>query len=226
MMIDLPKAPEYPVLATLHFLPGGHYLFRSESNGKAAKFVTAADVRAAFNQREEDTGWLPAGVVRCGHNADGPWYAYSAPAQTVKLAIEGRAEPLSAPMPRTVLIGSNGQHWLVATQTKHFDPAAAAYRMPTPNVYANSGSVCWGSSRPGPTKPANARKDWQMFFDSIFSTHLVDGKSNSCPRDVITLLVELAGHKGHKGHKFPAGELVEMGMNVAGLLKQVIGGEA
>ena len=88
-MIDFPEQPSFSVMASLHFLEGGHYLFQMREEAKrVSKFVRASDVVAAFAGQEQDSGWLPAGLVRCGSNSKGDWFVYSAPAQKVELSFD------------------------------------------------------------------------------------------------------------------------------------------
>src|SRR5271157_5947161 len=106
-MLNIPEDPTIPVNGMLYFLDG-QYLFRYRGeHGMESKFVTAIDLAAAFSQSEQDTGWLTAGVVRCGSSSKGRWFVYSAPAQKIEISISGASgiEEIKVPFPRTVLFG-------------------------------------------------------------------------------------------------------------------------
>jgi hypothetical protein len=196
-VLALPAPPAFPVLATLYFLDG-HYLYKyTDGRGVAhAKFVTAPDLAAAFSGAEQDSGWLPAGVVRAGHGPRGPWFVYSAPAQKVALQIEGEAQPLQVPIPRTVLLGVGQTYYLWALAAKVFGPDAAACKAPFPNVYSD-GRICWGTNLPPAADPQKARQAWELFFATPFNRHLVDGKSLATPQDVLLELRTLASVGAH-----------------------------
>jgi PRTRC genetic system protein B len=210
-MIDLPQDPSFAIQGALFFLDGGHYLFRTNDNVRSvSKFVTSRDVAAAFAGQEQDTGWMPAGVLRAGHNAIGDWFVYSAPAQKVEITLEakeGRGAPdvLKVPIPRTVLLGSATHYYLWALKTDHFEREAPVFHAPFPNVYSD-GRVCWGANTAPSPIPQNARKAWELFFGTPFNIHLAADKSRSHPRDVGQLLRELAEKKSRS---YPIGDLVK-----------------
>jgi hypothetical protein len=204
--------------AALYFLEG-QYLFRSrERAGWSSKFVTSADVAAAFTGREEDTGWIPAGVVRAGRNQKGEWFVYSAPEQRVQINLEG--ELLEIPIPRTVLVGVGRSYSIFALKSGHFDPSEPAWQVPFPNVETSEGLICWGGNTPDLASPQRARKVWELFFGTPFNDHHDDGKSQSSPKDIKTVLRQLAQDKAKK---YPLKDLVEarqsIGQIVNGLLR-------
>ncbi len=213
MIID----PPYEVEAALYFLKSGEYLYK---NG-AAKFVTAKDVAAAFSQREEDTGWLPAGVVRCGHNARGDWYVYTTPEQQqdINLEIEEGLLAIKIPLPRLVLLGIGSDYYLWALAGRHFDPNGKARKAPFPNVHDN-GKVCWGANRPPTADPAKARAAWNLFFDAPFSNHLVNGKSKKQSGDVRDQLRILAGKNAKH---YPPDDLVDTRRTIGGWINDIVG---
>lgn len=199
--------PQYKVLASLHFLPGGHYLFRQTFPVAVSKFVTATDVAAAFLHQEVDTGWMPAGIVRYGQEIKGSWFVYSPPTQKVTITLvpvaNGETEQtITIPAPRLVLIGAGGEYYLWAIKTSHFEHQAVMYNAPFPNLYPD-GKICWGNNKPPAVDPKTARKTWELFFESPFNNHLASGKSETHHNDVRSLLRSLDG----KG-KFPAADLV------------------
>lgn len=210
-VLALPEEPPYETLASLHFMPSGDYLFIDRAGGQTAKFVTAPDVVAAFSKRQPDTGWLPAGVVRTGYKSGSPFVVYSAPAQKYTVQFADHDAPLEIPLPRTVLLSyGDRKHKIWALGEKIFSPNAQAYHAPFPNVYSN-GAICWGQNAPPLVDPQDARKAWQMFFDSAFNNHLSNGKSQSHPLDVRGLLRALAERKARK---YPLDDLQFCGRTV------------
>lgn len=190
--ISPPPEPAFNYSAALYFLAAGHYLFRSHDKHGAviSKFVTANDVGAAFTGQDQDSGWLPPGVVRCGAGAQGPWFVYSAPRQKVECTIEDHGQ-FTIPIPRTVLLGIGASYYIWALQAKHFEPQADPYKAPFPNVYP-SGQICWGAHTPPEADPQNARQVWELFFRLPFNQDLAGNKSNAHKDNVIDHLVTLA----------------------------------
>lgn len=211
----IPK-PEYKVDAALYFLDG-QYLFKSFAGKTSAKFVTAKDVAAAFDGREEDTGWLAPGVVRCGHNAGGDWYVYSTPPQTVLINLdEGEGiSTLQIPIPRLVLAAIGGQYYLWALADKAFSPEAKAYKAPFPNVH-DGGKICWGNNQTPKISLAKARDPWKLFFEAPFNAHLVQGKSEEYIYDVRRMLRRLADRNARR---YPVSDLVDLRDSIGRLVE-------
>lgn len=216
-MIEPVELPAFPVQGILYFLDG-HYLFRYDNGqgGWTSKFVTSLDVSAAFSAKEQDTGWLPAGVVRTGANARGPWVVYSAPPQKIDLL--AGSEVLTVPIPRTVMVCTAANHYLWALQTKHFDPDARAYNAPFPNVYAD-GHICWGQNAAPEVDPGQARKAWELFFATPFNTDLSNNKSRSHRDNVTGLLRRLAEERKRA---YPVDDLMPVGDSIGSLVARAI----
>lgn len=217
-MIETPQDPKINFSAALYFLDG-HYLLRYPENGRqVSKFLRSGDVAAAFRETGIDSGWLPPGVVRIGENEHGPWYVYSAPAQRVKIFLGD--DMIEAPIPRMVLAACRGSFYMFAMQAEHFAAGEKLYQAPFPNVRLDTGSICWGRNQRPKQDPGEARKTWQLFFDSPFNGDYAERKCKSHPADVRVLLVELASSKARK---FPASELIEIGI-VGKKLEKIIKG--
>jgi hypothetical protein len=219
-MIEYIPNPQFKAIASLHFLESGHYLFRyTEEDREASKFVTAPDVAAAFSMKEIDSGWLPAGIVRCGQNAAGPWFVYSTPAQKVKISLD-EGIWITVPAPRLALIGSGNTYYLAAIRAKRFEGNVMVYHAPFPNVYAD-GRICWGTNTPPEAQPENARQAWDLFFESPFNGDLVGQKSNTYSKDVRGQLREL---EVRQARNYPGDDLLSMNIDVLRLAQKVIGG--
>ena len=219
-MIDYIPRDKFSAVASLHFLYSGHYLFRYQEDGReASKFVTSPDVAAAFSMKEIDSGWLPAGMVRWGVNAGGPWFVYSTPGQKVKLSLDDDIT-LTVPAPRLVLVGSGTLYWLAATTTQHFEADAFAYLAPYPNVYQD-GKICWGTNSPPEATPENVRKVWDLFWTAPFNADLAGKKSKAHSKDVRDQLRALAEKPVRS---YPKSDLISMNISIEFLVEKAIGG--
>jgi hypothetical protein len=215
-MLQIPTPPEYKVRGSLHFIDTGELLFVN-SQPHQAKFVTAQDVASAFSGIEQDTGWMPAGVVRAGHNARGSFFVYSTPPQQVNIAFDGTPGVLTIPIPRLVLVGVNCSYYLFASKKAHFDPVDQACYAPFPNVHPD-GKICWGSASAPEALPTNARKAWDAFFAAQFNADLAAGKSLSHKDNVCKLLRSLDGKR-----RFPTGDLVEASYSITHTVYDILG---
>jgi hypothetical protein len=204
----------YGAEASLHFMPSGDLLFEDHESHKN-KFLRVDTVMAAFSAFGQDTGWMPAGLVRHGNGANGPWYVYSAPGQKVSLQVDG--EIIVVPMPRTVVFHQAKEVYVWAQAVQHFEPKAEACRVPTPNVY-DGGRVCWGQSRPPDAVVTKARETWVKFFTgTAFNRDLANGKSKAYPQNVIEQLRALA-----RKRKYPTDDLVGMGKTIEEAIKELM----
>jgi hypothetical protein len=215
-MLQIPTPPEYKVRGSLHFIDTGELLFVN-SQPHQAKFVTAQDVASAFSGIEQDTGWMPAGVVRTGHNARGAFFVYSAPPQQVKISFTGEHTLFTIPIPRLILVGVDHVYYIFASKKAHFDPMEAAYKAPFPNVNTD-GRICWGSVSPPEALPSNARQAWDAFFATQFNADLSSGKSLSETDNVCRLLSILDGQR-----KFPTDDLVKESYSISDTIHGILG---
>ena len=98
--MDLHLSPlETDVSARLSFLVSDELLFQWRAGESVhSKLVSAQDARIAFANIDDDSGWLPTGVVRTGRNSRGSWVAYIAPPQRVQITTD-QGESLAGPHP-------------------------------------------------------------------------------------------------------------------------------
>ena len=188
--------------AALYFLPQGHYLFcwQAESGLSGSKFVTADDLQAAFANSERDTGWLSPGILRAGYGKLGDWFVLHAPPQKITIHLLELGS-VTIPTPELVLAGAGRSYYLWALK-EPFSPQARLYDAPFPNVHSG-GQICWGNNTPPLASPSSAHPAWQLFFESPFNGHLVQGKVSHHKEDVRELLVKLDGKS-----KFPSSQLI------------------
>ena len=221
--MDLHLASLEPdVQARLLFLRSDELLFQwnDETNNLQSKLIASQDAKMAFAKMEEDTGWLPNGVLRSGRNSRGAWVVYIAPPQIMKISTD-QNESLTLPIPMSLLIGWGHRYYLYALKGKTFHTDQPVYRAPYPNVYEN-GRICWGSHKVPAVTPLTIGKTWQFFFATTFNSHIASGKTKTHRDNALDLLQELS-ITGKK--TFPARELVQQAPSVNawldGLLKRI-----
>ena len=135
--------------AALLFL-GGQYLFRWKQDGAIhSKFVSPASVRAAFSIEPLDSDWLLPTVRRWGINASGAWAVMFIPPARHEFIFDDimKDQPtttLTLPMPGLVFMATGTQGYIWALKDD-FTPDASLYRAPLPNVYNDTGAICFGS---------------------------------------------------------------------------------
>ena len=220
--MDLHLSPLEPdVQARLLFLRSDELLFQwnDETNNLQSKLIAHQDARIAFAKLEEDTGWLPDGVVRCGRNARGAWAVYVARPQVMNISTD-QNEALTIPIPMSLFVGWGHRYYLFALRGKAFDANAPVYRAPYPNVYDN-GRVCWGSHKVPLVTVFNIQQTWALFFATAFNAHISSGKTRTHSDNALNLLRELSAARRKF---FPARELIQQAGSVdaciEGLLKR------
>jgi PRTRC genetic system protein B len=208
---------EADVAARLSFLISDELLFQWRAGENVqSKLISAQDARRAFANIDDDSGWLPAGVVRTGRNSRGSWVVYVVPPQRVRITTD-QGEALHVPIPMSLFVGWGRRYYLYALQGKKFDANAPVYRAPFPNIYEN-GRICWGGHKVPEVTPANIGKTWKLFFGTTFNNHIAGGKTVSHEDNALDLLRELfAGEK----KVFPAGELVRQAYSVESCLNML-----
>ena len=192
--------------AALLFL-GGQYLFRWKQEGAVhLKFVSPASVRAAFSTEPLDSGWLLPTVRRWGINANGAWAVMFIPPARHEFIFDGivkdqPATALTLPLPGLVfmLTGSKGYIWALKDE---FAPDALLYRAPLPNVYSDTGAICFGGNR---LEGKSIAQVWQLFLASPFNGSHAGDKSRREPRNICALLVSMQGKK-----RYPLRDLVPL----------------
>jgi len=213
--MDLHLSPlETDVSARLSFLVSDELLCQWRAGESVqSKLISAQDARRAFANIDDDTGWLPEGVVRTGRNSRGSWVVYVAPPGRIRITTD-QGEALHIPIPMSLFLGWGRRYYLYALACKKFDPSATVYRAPFPNVYEN-GRVCWGSHKVPEVTPTNIRKTWRLFFGTTFNNHIASGKTVTYEDNALDLLRELSAGETKT---FPADELVRQAYSVESCL--------
>lgn len=198
----------------------GQILFRSTNgNGEKIKFLNPAAVAAAFQKAPIDSGWLPPGVVRCGHSARGDFAVLYVPAQRTRIEIEARKRALDVHLPAFVFFGIGPSFYVWTTTQATLTPHAELYTAPLPNVFGD-GRICWGNNRPPRASATSIAETWSLFITSPFSDHAANQKARTYERDVRPLLVNLARTK----KPFPARLLFPRRETLDHAVTQIIGG--
>src|SRR5262249_19240117 len=97
-----------------------------------------------------------------------------------------------------------------------FDPKAALYRAPLPNVNS-TGLICFGQNPHPDVAKGGFETAWQTFWEAPFNTHQDNGKSRAFPNKINDMLKKLA--KG--GAKtYPVKDLVSAGGNLEGTVER------
>jgi PRTRC genetic system protein B len=183
-------APE--AVASISFLKTRELMFTWQQDDKIqSKLITNEAAFLAFKEgHQQDTGWLPGGVLRAGSNARGEWVVYIARAHMIDIVTD-KGEKLRIPIPATLFMGWGSRYYLWALPNKKFDKKLPVYKAPFPNVYDN-GRICWGSHKVPKVSANNIERVWQMFFGTAFNEHIATKKCKSYPDNVLDLLRQLS----------------------------------
>lgn len=179
-------------VASISFLKTKELMFTWQQDDRIqSKLITNEAAFLAFKEgQQQDTGWLPNGVLRAGSNARGEWVVYMARAQVID-TVTDKGEKLRVPIPATLFMGWGSRYYLWALPNKKFNKRLHIYKAPFPNVYDN-GRICWGSHKVPKVSVNNIERVWQMFFGTAFNDHIARKKCKSFPDNVLDLLRQLS----------------------------------
>ncbi|MFN6474026.1 MAG: hypothetical protein RMY36_030725 [Nostoc sp. SerVER01] len=193
----------------------GQYVFRWTEEGKVkAKLISSSSVRAAFANEPIDSGWLGANIVRCGVCGKGNWSVRFSPPSKLNLLLQlaQGIEEIAVPMPGLVFFGIHQTYYIWAIKEAVFRPTAILYHAPLPNVSSGGdghgnipGQICFGDNSLPVATPSGMDKAWQIFCNTPFTDHLINGKSVKYDKDIRSLLLALFDSNKSK---YPAKELV------------------
>ena len=218
--MDLHLSPLEPdVHARLLFLKSDELLFQwnDAANNLQSKLIAHQDARIAFTKLDNDSGWLPQGVVRVGRNPRGAWAVYVAPPQVIDISTD-QNEALTIPIPMSLFVGWGHRYYLFALMGKVFDVNSPVYYAPYPNVYDN-GRICWGSHKVPVVTPLNIGQTWKLFFGTTFNAHIASGKTKTHSENALDLLRELSAAKRKS---FPGRELVKRAYSVSSCVDNLL----
>ena len=199
LLAEVPGMSLFEVKAALLFVGQKGDMFIMHSKTRGPYWVSAQAVRTAFNLVATDSGMLPPGILRFGTGTNGePWMAaYIPPARyTLNLVrIEPTMVNINIPLPGFVWAGSGTRYYLWAVKEPLIREETLLYNAPLPNVYTDSGSVCWGNVSVPQVGNATIHTAFRLFIESLFNGNLVARSSHRYPEDVRYLLLELAQAK-------------------------------
>jgi len=139
--------------------------------------VSAGSVASAFNEFGADTGLLAQDTLfwqsKAGCLRIGIWVAPQV--RTLVLVTGRKPEVLQVPMPGLVFVGEGHDYWLWAAPVRPTDESFTLWMAPLPNVH-DAGHICFGNVKPPQCKPGTIYRALDLFFESTFNFHLVEGK--------------------------------------------------
>src|SRR5512134_1214054 len=102
-------------VASISFLKTKELMFTWQQDDRIqSKLITNEAAFLAFKEgHQQDTGWLPAGVLRAGSNTRAEWVVYTARAQIIDIVTD-RSEKLKVPIPTTLFMGWGTRYYLWA----------------------------------------------------------------------------------------------------------------
>lgn len=216
MSADLFNNPH--VSAALYFIDQGHYLFKykKDAGQVVSKNLREPEVLAAFTRSGTDSGWLQDGIMRAGNSSRGNWFVYAVEPTKVEIQI-GQGEPITVPIPATVLVGIGHTFHLFALAARQFHIGAEVFAAPFPNVYPD-GRICWGQNAAPKADAGNARSVWELFFRAPFNGDLAQGKSTKFKDDIRKQYALLAGKKN-----YPVKTLVSLRVDISRQIEKLTG---
>jgi hypothetical protein len=186
-------------LASLIFYDGQFEFQRYENETTTTKFLSPADVAAAFRYTPIDSGWISSEIIRMGQvKAQNFAVAWFSPKSYKCTFLSRRNIPReeTIPLPGLLFAGKSTNYAIWAT-SKHFSPTKSIlYRVPLPNVHINAG-ICWGKNKPPECTAKSLREAFALFMHSPFNNDLVTDKSRKYPRDIYARLSELENKKSY-----------------------------
>lgn len=196
--------------AALYFVDQ-QFLFHGidEGGSEQVKFISSASVREAFAKEPIDSGWLPAGVLRCGTSTKGDWMVKWCEPRVYTLHLDGRATALKVPMPSLIWFGIGRHYYIFASKLAGFSQRAALFHAPLANIN-NHGLICFGDNA-HPDVKTGFERAWQSFWLAPFNDHHDDGKSKAHPKAVNEMLTKL---NRAKVKKYPLDDLVSMNITL------------
>ncbi len=194
--------------AALYFVQDQILFHGQTDNGQEhVKFLSTATLRQAFANEPVDSGWLPAGINRCGTCSRGAWMVrWNAPA-LYTIYLDGRKSPIKVPMPSLIWFGIRHHYYIFAAREKAFSPKARLYHAPLANV-GDLGLICFGQNPHPDVAKGGFDPAWRTFWEAPFNNHHDDGKSKAYPESVNDQLRALARRRAKI---YPTADLVSLG---------------
>ena len=217
------------------YLGGGQALLqiRSEQEGRPdmLRYVAPSSLIKAFNQEQEDTGWLPvqagAHLLRTGRVGHHPFSVYLIDAHITPLQVSSalteqgmqQVEVLTVPIPPLLWLGYRTSYSVYALKETPLTIDAPLFEAPFPNIYANH-TICWGSNLHlvREASPTGALMALQLFLrESYFTAASLQDRSRAHRHDIREQLRAVAAsYKAGQMQVYPLDDLVSRkGKNAA-----------
>lgn len=186
------------------FISRNHYLYQYKVSRSPLRFgykyLSPQTLAQAFNLETTDSGWIHGNIIRTGRTSEGDWAALWVPRQRHSIMIAGAGKDgtdltLTVPLPAMVFAGRHQAYWLWAVPDTQFNPNSQTMKVPLPNVYSHSGTICWGANVPPVATAQTLPQAWKIFITSRFSGHELHGKSGRCPSNLIQQLKAIANRR-------------------------------
>lgn len=178
------------------------YHYRNQQGGHQYKVISPTAIKLAFDQQEDDSGWLPSNIVRLGKNSDRQWLIQVHPPQryTLTLITDSQFRPidedritLTLPLPGFIVFAIDAQVYLWAIK-QPFEPAITLYQAPLPNS-ASNGLLCFGQNEKPLASPQTIDRIWQIWWEGLFNRDQCNGKSKQFEKDIRWQLWKVANSK-------------------------------
>lgn len=206
--------------ANLIFIKGQMFYRRTTGEKTHTKTISPAQLKAAVDKLDLDTGWIDPNVRLLRWKLDGKdeiTMVYSPPHQDLLRLIdeEGHLQSYSVPLPGLVFAAKHESYAVWAVKEPPL-PGTMLYHAPFPNIYQD-GDVCWGDNPHEKPGPAYAQRSLLMFLHSPFSAHNAADVVSNFRLDVRVMWAALGGARpevkvpGFDGAGFPLEELMPTG---------------
>ncbi len=192
------------------------FSWRDENKRQHYKLLSPSTLRQAFCNEVLDSGWISAGIVRCGTNAMGDWAVKFIAPGKFELDL-GDRQTQNIHLPGLVFFGTGKEYYVWATDSSAFDPMATAFYAPLPNVNS-SGRICFGNNTPPNANGRSLTDAWELFIRSPFNGDLANGKSKRYPNDVRQQLRSVAKRRLDQ---YPTKDLVFYRHSVTNCVEQI-----
>jgi hypothetical protein len=174
--------------ASLHFIGGQLLLEYKDGEAVVRKCISPEAARNAFSSAGIDSDWLPEHVCRYGIGPGGPWLLlrfspgrYQIPlADPIRLSGGGAPHTMLAVPMRGCCFSGTGPVTTSGPTSFGSTRQQNSSRHRLQNVYPD-GAICFGSVHPRVAHGNTIANSWRLFWDSNFSDHLANGKSNTHP---------------------------------------------
>ena len=124
---------------------------------------------------------------------------------------------LAVPMPGLLFLGYGTRYYVWAYKLWKY-AATKLFKAPLANVYPD-GAICFGNVHPRVAHGNTIANSWRLFWDSNFSDHLANGKSNAHPDNILPFLAKL---HSTEAQDYPLDDLEPAHLSIAAIIRQLM----